>query len=221
LVDGATMPRDEDLPSEIQGLAKHHAFDISDRRWEDDVGQLIRVIERAIHPPLQFKRNIITGIALAVVLVTAIGLFINDRRRAANNADGTPTSIPSPVVTATASPAATLTPETAHKERQGGSFEPRPTASPNITQETKQASAAPTLTIPWELIENAAKDQFPGRHIGGVIKGGEANCNTGVCRQTVKVILPNTQGGTRQEPVIVTYQRRSEHWQVTAIRQNQ
>lgn len=39
LVGGATMPKAEDLPSDLQSLSRRQAYELSDRRWEFDVNQ--------------------------------------------------------------------------------------------------------------------------------------------------------------------------------------
>ena len=40
LVGGAAMPSGEELPEELRGLARRHAHEISDRRWDYDLEQL-------------------------------------------------------------------------------------------------------------------------------------------------------------------------------------
>ena len=55
LVGGATMPRTEFLPDDLDGFAQRQAHELSDRRWTYDVEQLIKVlssdIQRHIDPP--------------------------------------------------------------------------------------------------------------------------------------------------------------------------
>jgi hypothetical protein len=45
LVDGARMPRAKELPLELTTLAHRNALELSTRRWEFDVTQLLRVIQ--------------------------------------------------------------------------------------------------------------------------------------------------------------------------------
>ena len=45
LVGGASVPAPEKLPSTIEGLARRQAHELSDTRWDYDVGQLIGAIE--------------------------------------------------------------------------------------------------------------------------------------------------------------------------------
>jgi hypothetical protein len=67
LVGGAVMPKAEDLPQGVESLARRQAHELSDARWDFDVGQLIATLERigikpARRPPVSsngtwWKRN--------------------------------------------------------------------------------------------------------------------------------------------------------------------
>jgi TIR domain len=46
LVDGASMPSPEDLPSDISELAKINALDLNHKRWHADLGTLCEVAQR-------------------------------------------------------------------------------------------------------------------------------------------------------------------------------
>lgn len=46
LIDGAAMPRPEDLPPSLVTLARRHAVEISHTRFKYDVGKLISAVER-------------------------------------------------------------------------------------------------------------------------------------------------------------------------------
>lgn len=48
LVQGATMPRPEDLPDELSRFSRRQAFELSDRRWRQDVRRLIDSLERTL-----------------------------------------------------------------------------------------------------------------------------------------------------------------------------
>jgi len=50
LVGGASMPKAEDLPENLQLLARRQAYELSDRRWEFDVKQLTESLETIIGP---------------------------------------------------------------------------------------------------------------------------------------------------------------------------
>ena len=45
LVEGAQMPRPQDLPDALKPLARRNALEISDARWAYDVGRLIETLE--------------------------------------------------------------------------------------------------------------------------------------------------------------------------------
>ncbi len=53
LVGGATMPKAEQLPVELQPLARRQAYELSDRRWEFDVDQLVQSLESILGPRLK------------------------------------------------------------------------------------------------------------------------------------------------------------------------
>lgn len=46
LVGGAAMPRTDELPEPLRVLARRHAVEITDARWQYDVGRLIQALER-------------------------------------------------------------------------------------------------------------------------------------------------------------------------------
>lgn len=50
LVNGATMPRSEELPDALVKLARRNAVELSDARWKYDVDRLIKAIESMIGP---------------------------------------------------------------------------------------------------------------------------------------------------------------------------
>lgn len=48
LVGGARMPRREDLPPEMQKLARHNALELSHARWKHDVGRLLGTLDEVL-----------------------------------------------------------------------------------------------------------------------------------------------------------------------------
>jgi formylglycine-generating enzyme required for sulfatase activity len=48
LLEGARVPRPQDLPEDLRPLTRRQAFELSDRRWRHDVGQLIDRLERVL-----------------------------------------------------------------------------------------------------------------------------------------------------------------------------
>ena len=51
LVQGATMPRDEDLPDDLQPLSRRNALTLPDERWHAEIGRLIENLEALIRVP--------------------------------------------------------------------------------------------------------------------------------------------------------------------------
>lgn len=48
LVEGAAMPAADDLPDDLKLLARRNAFELSDKRWEFDVGLLVDALNKAL-----------------------------------------------------------------------------------------------------------------------------------------------------------------------------
>lgn len=80
LVGGAVMPKAEDLPPGLETLARRQAHELSDGRWDFDVGQLIETLERVGIKPARrlpapsnrswWKRNKVgIGIGAALLLI--------------------------------------------------------------------------------------------------------------------------------------------------------
>lgn len=55
LVNGAIMPDDEQLPDDLKELSMKHAQELSSSRWNYDVGELIKVLEKIIVKKAQPK----------------------------------------------------------------------------------------------------------------------------------------------------------------------
>jgi WD40 repeat protein len=71
LVDGASMPSPDELPDDLHPLTRRQASEISDTRWDYDVGEVIKVLERVI--PVRPHRwslswTVISAIALASLM---------------------------------------------------------------------------------------------------------------------------------------------------------
>ncbi|MGH3084409.1 MAG: hypothetical protein ACRDNP_10210 [Gaiellaceae bacterium] len=48
LVGGAYLPAAEELPPDLEGLARRNAIELTDARWAYDVTRLIAVLERVL-----------------------------------------------------------------------------------------------------------------------------------------------------------------------------
>lgn len=86
LVERAAMPRVEDLPEQLQPLVRRHAIELSDTRWEYDIGMLIENIRQMtaatapgpnlVPPPkIDWRPWLIRAAAAAVVALAALLLW--------------------------------------------------------------------------------------------------------------------------------------------------
>ncbi|HEV7904352.1 MAG TPA: TIR domain-containing protein [Pyrinomonadaceae bacterium] len=57
LVQGANMPRPQDLPENLLTLSRRHALELSDLRWKHDVDQLTGVLEKILTRQREARRN--------------------------------------------------------------------------------------------------------------------------------------------------------------------
>jgi hypothetical protein len=74
LVDGARMPAEADLPDDLKPLARRQAHELSDSRWDYDIGRLASSVEETLGPqgkPKPQKRRWLATAAAAAVLVIA------------------------------------------------------------------------------------------------------------------------------------------------------
>src|SRR5262245_691953 len=75
LVEGASMPRADSLPQDLQSLARRQAIELSDTRWETDLQRLVDALqgERAPVPPPRPRRRWLPPV-VASILAVAIGI---------------------------------------------------------------------------------------------------------------------------------------------------
>jgi TIR domain len=84
LVHRATMPRMEELPGDLQPIARHQAIELSDSRWDHDVSQLIQSLDRKIGRQDWWQRLWRPiAVAAAVVFLSAggVGLWVIQQER--------------------------------------------------------------------------------------------------------------------------------------------
>lgn len=70
LVQGASIPRVEQLPETLHALAQRNAIELSDTRWEADVDRLVASLEALVGQRLrqrQWRRVALTGVVLALI----------------------------------------------------------------------------------------------------------------------------------------------------------
>jgi hypothetical protein len=75
LVDGARMPAEADLPQGLKSLARRQAHELSDSRWDYDMGRLASSVEETLGPQAKRKpanrRRLLSAAAVVVVLLIA------------------------------------------------------------------------------------------------------------------------------------------------------
>lgn len=57
LVQGARMPRPQDLPENLLALSRRHALELSDLRWKHDIDQLTGALEKILTRQREARRN--------------------------------------------------------------------------------------------------------------------------------------------------------------------
>jgi hypothetical protein len=102
LVQGAPMPSSEELPEPLRALTFRHAVELSDTRWNYDVGRLIKSLERVAAekageppavpvaappapPPQRRRRPLLIGGAVVAVAAVAVAIVL-----AAGSGGGSP-----------------------------------------------------------------------------------------------------------------------------------
>jgi uncharacterized protein (TIGR02594 family) len=70
LVQGATMPRPQDLPEDLQPLAQWNAIELSETRWAYDVGQLVKRLRQLL------PRRMVTWHRIGIVTLCAGALVL-------------------------------------------------------------------------------------------------------------------------------------------------
>lgn len=88
LVGGARMPRREDLPPELQGLARRNALELSEGRWRYDVGRLLDTLDELLpdddapvpvptpKAPALGRRLVFEGMAIAAASALATRVLV-------------------------------------------------------------------------------------------------------------------------------------------------
>ena len=72
LVEGAAMPSADELPADIADLARHNAFELSNKRWGYDVGQLCGAIDRHMSRLSRLLRRPMLWVGAVGVVVIAV-----------------------------------------------------------------------------------------------------------------------------------------------------
>jgi hypothetical protein len=76
LVGGASMPSLQELPDDLRALTKRHAFEVSDTRWEFDVGQLVKTLERVVGQERDEQSGILPTLRRLLFSRSGVGILI-------------------------------------------------------------------------------------------------------------------------------------------------
>jgi TIR domain len=76
LVEGARMPRQEELPAQLQSLARRHAIEITDSRLAHDVERLVRALKKDVSALTSKKLVLIVSIITCVIVLGILGYKI-------------------------------------------------------------------------------------------------------------------------------------------------
>ena len=72
LVGNAGMPKAHELPKDLQEFADCHAFELSDLRWEYDLGRLVAAIRPTVDPGFRVRR---VSLALMTMIAIVVGVM--------------------------------------------------------------------------------------------------------------------------------------------------
>ena len=112
LVDGAVMPDPEALPEDLKPLARRNALELTDKRWDYDVSQLIVTLRHALGLTARpsTPRNWRWPVAgLAVLLVVVAGLLVWHGRKPDLSSPTFPAPVSTPSGQAANAPADSVT----------------------------------------------------------------------------------------------------------------
>ncbi len=179
LVAGATMPTGEGLPDELQGLWRRQALELSDSRWDYDVGQLTSAIEgMGIRNKQKRAATVLArrlrwgGIAAAVaaVVLFGIGVIVDNLDTLRGGAE------PNTLLDAGA---AIQSP--AQDAGVQGSVDPAPrdmrdVASETVRQPSMQSSPPPAEEVPARRVAPppSAVDRYRDALVEAIDEGNEA-----------------------------------------------
>ena len=83
LVEGAQMPDENDLPEDLQRLARLQAIELSENRWDYDMQRLAAVLAQAgVDPPAAARwPHWLGGLVAGLILVAALVATLGQRAR--------------------------------------------------------------------------------------------------------------------------------------------
>jgi hypothetical protein len=73
---GAAMPSEQDLPDELQPLARRNAVFLSDASWDADVDRIVRAVRPPAPPRPGRRRALLVALAAALLAITGGGWLV-------------------------------------------------------------------------------------------------------------------------------------------------
>jgi hypothetical protein len=185
LVAGATMPSGEGLPAELQGLWRRQALELSDNRWDYDVGQLTSAIEgMGIRNKQKRAATVLArrlrwgGIAAAAAMVVlfGIGLIVDnlDTRRGGASLPTNPLGAGAAIGAPAQDPGVQGSNDPASRDAREVVSEP--VRQPSVRSSPIPAEKAPVERSPVEraLPPPSAVDRYRDALVAAIDEGNEA-----------------------------------------------
>ncbi len=70
LVDGAKMPKGDELPRELESLSRRQAIELSSTRWDYDVDTLVKILEKVLgESPGRWRKGAVVGGLVVLALL--------------------------------------------------------------------------------------------------------------------------------------------------------
>lgn len=198
LVDGAAMPAVEALPADLKALARRNALELTDKRWDYDISQLIVTLRHALglaartSAPRDWRWP---SAGLAAVLVAAVAGYLLWHGK---KSDAPPAALPTPAGQVAGVP---VSPATGVPAQLSGpvqpSAPPQPSASARPAMAGTQADPCPTrlsinreLPTPYTCMCSAANIQE-----GAVWGTDNYTDDSGLCRAALHAGVIAASGG--------------------------
>jgi len=207
LVEGATMPRPEDLPSPLRPFAQRQAIELSDTRWAYDIARLVTHIRRITSRKRQlWKSGLVSAAGAAAALAVAVWVWFWLIADTPLNPLPSPVSAPATIGAAPALPRASADrqPPTAPTSTERTGTQPPPGAAKTKESPAPDKSAvkvSSSLARVDELTLNAQRSLQSGaidEALSSVVEGLRLDPGNAALRQISGELLRDAQARLRR-----------------------